>query len=285
MQSMRVLDLFSGIGGISLGLERAGMRTSAFCEIEPYCQAVLRKHWPHVPIFDDIKQLTKQKLFDEGVITDGKYIDLICGGIPCQPFSIAGKRKGKDDDRYLWPEMFRLIREIQPNWVIVENVAHFANMALDDVLADLENEGYETGSFIIPACAVGAPHRRDRIWIVAYSTGMECEAGAEKQGVLRRMSADRKEFHNVNRSSKAQSRDSEKQHQDWEAQSAVRRVFDGLSARLDGHRWPAPYGCKQYDWEPPRVAQGVPNRTARLKALGNAVVPQIPEILGRMILY
>ena len=170
---MRVLDLFSGIGGFSLGLERAGMETVAFCEIEDYPVKVLKKHWPDVPIAKDIRKLsynykTKELIYDGEVIYVGP-IDLICGGFPCQPFSVAGKQRGKEDDRHLWPEMFRLIKEIRPTWVVGENVAGFIKMALDDVLANLESEGYATRPFVIPACAVGAVHRRDRVWIVGYS--------------------------------------------------------------------------------------------------------------------
>lgn len=163
---MRVLDLFSGIGGFSLGLERAGMETVAFCEFDKKAQLVLKKHWPEIPIYDDIRQLTGKQIAEEiGAI------ELICGGFPCQPFSQAGKRRGDQDDRHLWPEMFRLIQEIRPNWVIGENVAGLINMGLDQVLSDLEGEGYTCQTFIVPACAVNAPHRRDRVWIVAHSDG------------------------------------------------------------------------------------------------------------------
>ena len=163
---MNVLDLFSGIGGFSLGLERAGMKTIAFCEIEEFTRKVLHKHWPNVPIFEDIRKLHGSDITEP--------VDLICGGYPCQPFSCAGKRQGQADDRHLWPEMFRLIREIRPNWVIAENVAGHVNMGLDSVLSDLESEGYETTTFIIPACAVNAPHRRDRVWIIANTRLLGC---------------------------------------------------------------------------------------------------------------
>ncbi len=177
---MKVLDLFSGIGGFSLGLERAGMETVAFCEIEGYPRKVLKKHWPDVPIAGDIRKLTYKRttqelVYDGGVIYVGT-INAICGGFPCQPFSVAGKQRGKEDDRHLWPEMLRLICEIQPTWVIGENVAGFITMALDDVLSDLEREGYTCQAFVIPACAVNAIHRRDRVWIVAY-TNKQGESG------------------------------------------------------------------------------------------------------------
>jgi len=123
---------------------------------------VLNKHWPEVPIYNDLKEISK----NEETIRNIPEHDLICGGIPCQPFSVAGKQKGKEDDRHLWPYMFKIIEQKKPTWVIVENVGGFVNVALDDVCLDLEAEGYATQSFIIPACGVEAPHRRDRIWII-----------------------------------------------------------------------------------------------------------------------
>jgi len=168
-----MLDLFSGIGGMSLAADWAGIETVAFCEIESYCQKVLRKHWPHIPIYDDVRQLTRERLEKDGVIDDEQTIDIVAGGYPCQPFSVAGKRRGKEDDRNLWPEMFRLVRELRPTWVVGENVAGHVSLGLDDALSDLESEGYKTRAFVIPACAVGAPHRRDRVFIVAYSEGKQ----------------------------------------------------------------------------------------------------------------
>lgn len=144
-------------------MERTGgFETVAFCEIEDYPRKVLAKHWPNVPIYDDVRELTAEKLKDDGIT-----VDVICGGFPCQPFSTAGKRRGEDDDRHLWPEFDRLIREIRPRWVIGENVAGLIPMGLDTVLSDLENAGYAWETFVIPACALNAQHRRDRVWIVA----------------------------------------------------------------------------------------------------------------------
>jgi DNA (cytosine-5)-methyltransferase 1 len=159
---MKVLDLFSGIGGFSLGLERAGMQTAAFCEIEPFCRKVLKKHWPDVPIFEDVRKLRGE---------DVGTVDLVCGGYPCQPFSLAGKRAGAQDDRHLWPEVRRLLSETGAHWFIGENVAGHISMGLDEVLSDLESLGYTCQAFVIPACAVDAPHRRDRVWIVANNDG------------------------------------------------------------------------------------------------------------------
>lgn len=157
---LKVLDLFSGIGGFSLGLERTGgFETVAFCEIEEFPRKVLAKHWPGVPCFEDVRQL-------KGSDIDGT-IDVICGGYPCQPFSTAGKRLGKEDDRHLWPEFARLVEELRPVWVIGENVAGHVSMGLDSVLSDLEALGYAARPFIIPACAVDAKHRRARVWTIA----------------------------------------------------------------------------------------------------------------------
>jgi len=225
------LDLFSGIGGFSLGLERAGMTTVAFCEIEKYQRQVIRKHWPDIPIYNDIRTLRG---------ADVGPIDIICGGYPCQPFSVAGERGGADDDRYLWPEYLRLIRELRPRWIIGENVTGHINLGFDGGLSDLEGENYRWESFIIPACAVDAKHRRDRVWFVAY-------AGGERLQVP--------EQNNLFRA----------------------RGWDQGRAITECSGWPV---------EPAvgRVAYGIPRRVDRLKGLGNAVVPQIPEILGRAII-
>jgi len=169
---LRVLDLFSGIGGFSLGLERTGgFETVAFCEYDDFPRRVLAKHWPDTPCFPDVRTL-------KGSDIDGP-VDVICGGYPCQPFSTAGKRQGAADDRHLWPEFMRLVAELRPSWVIGENVAGHISMGLDDVLADLEAEGYACRTFVIPACAVGASHRRDRVWTVAYR---DSKRGAAMRG-------------------------------------------------------------------------------------------------------
>ena len=237
---MRVLDLFSGIGGFSLGLERAGMETVAFCEYDKKCRQVLKKHWPDVPQYEDVRTLTKEQLDNDG-ITD---IGLICGGYPCQPFSTAGKRQGEADDRALWKEYFRLVKEIRPTWVIAENVAGHISMGIDNVLADLEGEDYAVQTFVIPACAVDAWHRRDRAWIIAH-TDRHGRRERFSQGEVQRQ------------------RDREIQ---------FTRGFERWPGRSN---LPAPTLCGAHD--------GVPGKVDRLKQLGNAVVPQIPEMIGRAI--
>ncbi|MNW44602.1 putative BsuMI modification methylase subunit YdiP [compost metagenome] len=167
---MNHLSLFSGIGGIDLAAHWAGMETVAFCEREPFPQKVLRKHWPDVPIYDDVCTLTADRLKEDGIIGPGRTIDIISGGYPCQPFSHAGKRQGKEDDRHLWPEVYRLLQEIRPRWFVGENVAGHVTLGLDDVLSDLGDIGYTAQPFIIPSAAVGAPHRRDRVFIAGYTT-------------------------------------------------------------------------------------------------------------------
>lgn len=162
---MKILDLFAGIGGFSLAAHWMGWETAAFVEWDSYCQKVLKKNYPNTPIYGDIKQF-------DGTKYKGS-VDIVCGGFPCQPFSTAGKRKGKADDRYLWPEMLRVIREVQPTWVVGENVTGIISMdggkVLEQICLDLESEGYAVQPFVIPALAVGAWHRRNRIWLIAYN--------------------------------------------------------------------------------------------------------------------
>lgn len=160
---MSVLSLFSGIGGIDLGLERTGgFRTVAFCEIDPFCREVLAHHWPGVPIHDDVRRLTVDSL-------GGLRPDAIVGGFPCQPHSVAGKRKGQADERHLWPEFARLVRDLRPRWVLAENVPGIRSTAADEVCGDLEAEGYSVWPLVVGADDVGAPHRRKRVWFVAHS--------------------------------------------------------------------------------------------------------------------
>jgi len=160
------LDLFSGIGGFSLGLEATGgFETKAFCDIEKYPRQVLQKHWPHVKQYEDIKELNYERLKADGIDS----IDIITGGYPCQPFSIAGRQKGEQDPRHLWPEYFRLVKELRPTWVIGENVSGHIKLGLDTVIEDLESEDYSVRPFSISASSIGANHQRERIWIVAYS--------------------------------------------------------------------------------------------------------------------
>ena len=299
---MRVLDLFSGIGGFSLGLHEAGMETVGFCEMDSFCQKVLKKHWPNVPIHADIKELDGHEY--RGTV------ELVCGGFPCQPFSVAGKQGGSKDDRALWPEMLRVIREVQPTWVIGENVSGIINMELDSVLSDLEAEGYATQTFVLPACAVDAKHRRDRVWIIAYAN-TEGEPGGSKyeQRLVADSSGEPRRSRRIHRESDDQRRrSSEARRESVQPKHGEAQPNHTATCRKDvaythttreqqqkghqqkGRRWIS-YGSQEKValWEPEprvgRVADGVPNRTHRLKGLGNAVVPGVVAEIGRVIMH
>lgn len=166
MKRLTHLSLFSGIGGLDLAAGWAGMQTIGQCEWAEYPTKVLEKHWPDVPRWKDIRTLTGESFYER---TGRRTVDIISGGFPCQPFSTAGKQRGKEDDRYLWPEMVRVIKELRPTWIVGENVAGIVKMALPDILSELEACGYRTRTFLVPACAVGARHRRYRVAIVGYS--------------------------------------------------------------------------------------------------------------------
>ena len=283
---MRVLDLFSGIGGFSLGLEAAGMTTVAFCERDPYGTKVLNKHWPDVPVHSDVRQLDGTKYAGS--------IDVVCGGFPCQPFSVAGQQRGKEDDRHLWPEMLRVISESKPRWVIGENVSGFVRMALDDVCLDLENEGYTVRTFVLPACAADARHRRDRVFIVGYAssqhgwgdTNGRRESGLEVGRNLLAQTRREQVPDSTDRPSKdvayATSPRSEARlpRQESGKERHARKPDHESDQRLgweEGSDWPT---------EPAvgRMAHGVPNRGDRIKSLGNAVVPQLIQIIGELVL-
>jgi len=279
MRKLRVLDLFSGIGGFSLGLERTGgFETAAFCEYEDFPRQVLAKHWPDVPCFPDVREL-------KGEDINGP-VDVICGGYPCQPFSQAGQRRGKEDDRHLWPEFSRLVDELRPTWVIGENVAGHISMGLDDVLSDLEGQGYACRTFVIPACAVGAPHRRDRVWTVANAkfaerravdtSGFTDKGGAYAHGLPRReeISGGPESSRQARALADADTAGREERHA-----TPIANEPGPPAWRIDAER---DFWLTEPDVG--RVANGVPRRVDRLKALGNAVVPQIPEMIGRAIL-
>lgn len=293
--TLKVLDLFSGIGGFSLGLERAGFQTVAFCEIDPFCRSVLAKHWPDVPIFEDVTVLRGE---------DVGPVDVICGGYPCQPFSLAGERKGTEDDRHLWPEFMRLVAELGPTWVIGENVAGHISMGLDAVLSDLETEGYAVRSFVIPAVSLDAKHRRDRVWTIGHANGNSQPNGAIDEQAQKLQAVANACGGRCDRAEEGES----KQPRGAEAECSSEALADANSYRSQrgnvtgkGQQKRSGKskrqkvagsidGCRSDPcwWLPEpnvgRVAHGVPNRVDRLKALGNAVVPQIPEILGKAIL-
>ena len=283
MDKLNVLDLFSGIGGFSLGLEATGgFETKAFCELDKYCKSVLKKHWPDTRQYDDIKELTYDKLRSDGIDT----IDIITGGYPCQPFSVAGKQKGTEDKRHLWPEYFRLVKECRPTWVIGENVSGHIKLGLDQVIEDLESEGYATRTFSISASSIGANHQRERIWIIANSDSngllkddsnirpQSTESIGKDSGSIRKDIPREQHMANSNSGSE-ETLNQERVLGEQNTEGETERYPDG-SLQVHG----------QWNFEPNvgRVADGIPSRVDRLKSLGNSLVPQIPYYIGQTIL-
>ena len=281
---LKILDLFSGLGGFSLGLERTGnFETIAFCDNDKYSNLVLQKHWKGVKIYNDVKEITKEKLESDGV----ELPDIITGGFPCQPFSVAGKQKGTSDDRHLWPEMFRIIQELKPRWVIGENVKGLVNlqdgMVFETVCTDLEGEGYEVRAFNIPAAGVGAPHRRERIWIVGHSKHDGSSTSKIERGD-NEINAGTQEGTNSSSEFKRTSGSTNDGNVPNTDRTRLQRLGSEHKLRnsekeeqTSGHSW--------WHVEPDvgRVAHGVPGRVHRLKALGNSIVPKIAEEIGRAI--
>jgi DNA (cytosine-5)-methyltransferase 1 len=275
--TLKVLDLFSGIGGFSLGLERAGMETVAFCEIEDYPCKVLAKHWPEVPIYNDVREVTGEQLR-----TDGITVDVITGGFPCQDISVAGKQAGIEGERSgLWSEVARLIDEIQPRYAIMENVTALISgdrgRWFGRVLGDLAEIGYDAEWHCIPASELGAHHQRDRVWIVAYPNASSSMERTKQKRQLERSENDSRVCTSQPTSP---FKDELLADPDSPQRERVRQPIGILAKYADFSRpslWKA---------EPDvgRVANGVPSRSHRLKALGNAVVPQIPELIGRAIM-
>lgn len=228
---MRVLDLFSGVGCFSLGLERTGgFRTVAFCEIEAFPRKVLKKHWPEVPCYHDVRDISAAAL-----LRDGISVDVITGGFPCQDISLAGRMSGLGGKKSgLWEEYFRIIEEIRPKVVIIENSPVLRSRGLGNMLRQFASIGYDAEWHCIPANALGAPHRRDRVWIIAYTAGVR-DRLSEGQILARRHLTQYGYW--------------------WSREPQICRVDDGTAGRVD-----------------------------RLRAIGNAVVPQIPEMIGNAIL-
>lgn len=258
-EKMRVLSLFAGIGGFDLGLERTGgFETVAFCEIDPFCQRVLAKHWPNVPCYPDVKELTNERL-----AADGIAVDVICGGFPCQDLSVAGRRAGIEGERSgLWSEFFRLICELRPRFVLVENVggllagpSELPGTWFGKVLGDLASIRYDAEWDCIPAAAVGAPHLRDRVWVMAYPEQVEW-------------------FRPVFNADYAS--ETVRRNATIGLQNGLRSEVGAALRSIPGQWLDQP--------DPVRVAYGVSDWSHRLAALGNAVVPQIPELIGRAIL-
>ena len=294
---MNHISLFTGIGGIDLASEWAGFDTILQVENEPYCLQVLEKHWPTVERCTDIRSLNGRKYRGS--------VDLVSGGFPCQPYSGAGKRKAFDDDRDLWPEMFRIIQEVRPTWVLGENVANFVNLGIDRTILNLESENYAVQCFNIPACAVNAWHQRARIFVVAYSesnkeertlratesidaTGdsrLESTGGGDRLEKGRTGQAMADSRRNAEGSKEKPERPSgntsgcssrtDSRIKETVADSDIKGLQRGKEAVQQSPGFSRP-GEEFWKSEPNvgRVAHGVQNRVHRLRALGNAVVPQ-----------
>lgn len=317
-------SLFSGIGGLDLGLERANMVCQWQVENEEFCKKVLAKHWPDVARYGDVRTVGKHNL---------QQVDLIAGGMPCQPHSLAGERKASADERNLWPEFYRIICELRPTWVLVENVVGLLSSEsggfFSGVLRDLAQARYDAEWFCLRASDFGAPHQRERVFIVAHTSSCRLEEQQDtgwtndqpdSSGPLAYSYSDRQWQWAYQQKRFAQCQGAPDPRNDgaqgtmaysyssrleeWhgcadkrractatdkccagKSQSILGGVLDGLSSGLDRYRWPARPGEQQYEWEPPRTTiERIPNRGKRLKALGNAVVPQVAEYIGRCIL-
>ena len=308
----RHVDLCSGIGGFALGFEWAGLsKPVLFCDIEEWPRKILAKHWPNVPIAEDVKELANDP--DRNV----PDCDIITAGYPCQPFSLAGERRGAEDDRHIWPEIFSIVQRKRPAWCVFENVYGHISMGLDEVLSDLELESYSVRPFIVPACATDAPHRRDRVWIIARNVGdsnsrdskrinsgrsKPTESGSgsksgcadvaytnsphQQRGCISiRVQAQ----HNLPHSDSSDGRSGIMANTASKRQQGQRPQGDASNKETDGERQAAqPFnGSVGGFWLPEpavgRVANGIPRRLDRLKGLGNAIVPQVAQRIGETI--
>lgn len=269
---MKIGSLFSGIGGLELGLEWAGLGPVVWqVERDEFCRGVLARHWPEATRFSDVCEVGKHNL---------EPVDVICGGFPCQDLSFAGKGAGLAGERSgLWREYLRIVREVKPRFVVVENVAALRSRGLGTVLSDLASSGYDAEWFSLRAEDVGAPHRRERVFIVAHSNGCEL-ANTERE---RSLLADPNGSAAGGAESPGHARaDSIREQGHWNPERILGGKPNGVPARVD--RWPAGRGQAQHSWEPQRTTKEQGNRSRRLKALGNAVVPQCAEVVGKIVL-
>ena len=290
---MRVLhmnfgSLFSGIGGLDLGLERAGFKCQWQSEINPYASRVLKNHWPDTPNLGDINDIDWRTV---------PTVDLVCGGYPCQPFSYAGRRNGTNDPRHLWPMFAECLRVVRPRFALLENVTGHLSLGFGDVQADLASIGYDAQWDCIPAAALGAPHLRDRIFVIATrNDGMDTDRDSEPNVTINAPTqpwptpmADTNNERQKSRTSESQrwyqSRNGRASVAHTDSQRLTQRKSAGLTNKqIIGDR---AIDARRGIWEPEprvgRVANGVPNRVDRLRGLGNAVVPQVAEHIGNII--
>ena len=314
---LRHVDLCSGIGGFALGFEWAELSSPVmFCDIEPWSRKILNKHWPDVPIAEDVKELANDP---RRLVPD---CDILTAGYPCQPFSVAGKQKGTEDDRHIWPYILRIVAHKRPSWVVFENVYGHVALGLDQVLSDLEAEGYSSRTFIVPACGVDAPHRRDRLWIVGHTedngrdgrtetTGREGQTHQqiERLSVRSEPSRPSEDVAYTDLSGRQQSHEEmagqspeqldcssfqsredvaytnnegpqgrvhRRQDSGWESELGYAGCGSSTHGQSDENKWTAEPNVG-------RVAHGVPKRVDRIKGLGNAIVPQIAMNIGLAI--
>ncbi len=313
---MAHVDLCSGIGGFALGFEWAGLsKPVLFCDIEPWSRKVLAKHWPNVPIAEDVKELANDP--DRFIPRTDPRTPILTAGYPCQPFSVAGKQRGTEDDRHIWPFISQIITHKRPAWCVLENVHGHVALGLDEVLADLEAQDYAARAFIVPACAVNAPHRRDRIWIIAHTNsqgepdvtrfteeGQRMVGGApphdgtqspqpnqKKKSLFLKNKPKlifRSEFTKQSKDVPNTSSDKPKKHGHarcsakyqswWAVEPRMGDLVDGLPKGLDRFD-----GWEREPADIPRVATGVKDRVSRLRGLGNAILPQIAMQIGLTI--
>ena len=280
---MRALSLFSGIGGFDLGMERAGIEVVGMVENDKFCQKVLRKHWPNVKLLGDIRDVKGDEFGS---------VDIVCGGPPCQPASVAGKRRGKKDPRWLWQETYRIIKATKPEWIVLENVRGILSLegglVFENLLLELESYGYETRAFCIPACAINAPHRRDRVWIVANTRSIK--SGRIPNLQRQTISEIGKDYSNASDSTSKRLEGTDEyqsahtkhsrcnRNAEWdknwiEVAQQFCRVATRVPAELD-FIGELEVECKKKEKKQQRD---------RLKSLGNSIVPQIAEIIGNCI--
>ena len=274
---------------MDLGLERAGMTCVAQVEIDPFCRQVLQKHWPDVPKFKDVRNVGKHNL---------PPADLIAGGFPCQPHSVAGKRKGASDDRNLWLEFRRIIAELQPRYILAENVSGIVTTYLDTVLSDLEDQGYTCATFNLPACAFDAPHRRERIFVIAHAQGNIRRASRDERSIT----LDRSNSFVADHAIRGRNQKQTPQERGNNPIRGIQRTTGGCSSHVDnahqrrympskgqictGRHGPEHTGWWTLEPDVDRVAYGPSTELDRnrLGAIGNAVVPQVAEWIGRRIM-